>query len=860
MAKRLQHRGGTTSQHSSFTGAVREVTVDTDKNTLVVHDGATAGGHPLATATNFKSTGIDDNATSTAISIDSSQNVSFNDDTGNTEKLVWNATDESLILKYHPTYGDYYIAYKVPQVVAGGVTSDVVLLIGEKDVNQIRIQGRFYTPLPPNINDNRNAFIVDIIYQQWNGQLPRFSYDAIHTGSRANTVDNMELGEAVYNGTTYYAIKIQANYASLSGVPIYFTGGITNTTDLGWLPEGNLTSFTAVTPSSQDSSDKRISAKNIRFKNEKNEDKMLITSDGNISFYEDTGTTATMVWNATTERLGIGTGNPQNKLDISAITWNDGITIKNTGDFNVGIFGDANRTSAGGGLLNLAAKWNAKEVAGILFQAGLDTTNKDDGDILFRTSSANNISERMRITSAGNVGILNSAPTAPLEVNGLVRVNEASGVSNGAIIIDALATGNPNLAFQQAGVYKGYIHYIDASDTICLNDGSGNGLHYSPTLQRLGLGTSSPDSPLDILTSGNSGLEVNTGTSSAHRIYLGNTGGTSVVGTLSNHNFAVITNASERMRIDSSGNVGIGTSSPTHELTLSKSAASISDNPTFQIKNTWTGEGNNVGYSNRALTLLEAGNGTVITRIQTRYDTSANLGEIGTETSHPFRFLSANTERMRIDSVGRILINTTSHIGNSSYLNIANTYTNSGMAIKSNTANAHHAIEFHNTNNQVGFINTSGTSTVYSTSSDYRLKENVVEMTNATDRLKQLQPKRFNFIADEDTTVDGFLAHEVSNIVPEAISGEKDATKTKEKVVVNANGNVIAENIEQADWETGKIADENGNTQYPTDSTWEATKVVPVYQGIDQSKLVPLLVKTIQELEARITALETTTP
>ena len=416
MAKRLQHRGGTTSQHSSFTGAVREVTVDTDKNTLVVHDGATAGGHPLATATNFKSTGIDDNATSTAISIDSSQNVSFNDDTGNTEKLVWNATDESLILKYHPTYGDYYIAYKVPQVVAGGVTSDVVLLIGEKDVNQIRIQGRFYTPLPPNINDNRNAFIVDIIYQQWNGQLPRFSYDAIHTGSRANTVDNMELGEAVYNGTTYYAIKIQANYASLSGVPIYFTGGITNTTYLGWLPEGNLTSFTAVTPSSQDSSDKRISAENIRFKNEKNEDKMLITSDGNISFYEDTGTTATMVWNATTERLGIGTGNPQNKLDISAITWNDGLTIKNTGDFNVGIFGDANRTSAGGGLLNLASKWNGKEVAGILFQAGSDTTNKDDGVLVFRTSSANNISERMRIDSSGNVGIGETAPLAKLHV------------------------------------------------------------------------------------------------------------------------------------------------------------------------------------------------------------------------------------------------------------------------------------------------------------------------------------------------------------------------------------------------------------------------------------------------------------
>jgi hypothetical protein len=97
----------------------------------------------------------------------------------------------------------------------------------------------------------------------------------------------------------------------------------------------------------------------------------------------------------------------------------------------------------------------------------------------------------------------------------------------------------------------------------------------------------------------------------------------------------------------------------------------------------------------------------------------------------------------------------------------------------------------------VGFIESNATATNYSTSSDYRLK--------------QLKPSRFNFIADADTTVDGFLAHEVQDIVPEAITGVKDA--------VDADGN-------------------------------------PEYQGIDQSKLVPLLVKTIQELEARITALE----
>jgi len=111
----------------------------------------------------------------------------------------------------------------------------------------------------------------------------------------------------------------------------------------------------------------------------------------------------------------------------------------------------------------------------------------------------------------------------------------------------------------------------------------------------------------------------------------------------------------------------------------------------------------------------------------------------------------------------------------------------------------------------VGSIVVSHGSTAYNTSSDYRLKENVTELTNATNRLKQLQPKRFNFIEVPDATIDGFLAHEVSDIVPEAVSGTKDA--------VDADGN-------------------------------------PEYQGIDQSKLVPLLVATIQELEARITALE----
>jgi len=160
---------------------------------------------------------------------------------------------------------------------------------------------------------------------------------------------------------------------------------------------------------------------------------------------------------------------------------------------------------------------------------------------------------------------------------------------------------------------------------------------------------------------------------------------------------------------------------------------------------------------------------------------------------------------------GKLLLGVTSAIASSgALLHINAGSSGSIMSETSLTSQVFH-VHFRNGNGGVGGIETSGTSTAYATSSDYRLKENVVTDWDATTRLKQLKPSRFNFKADKDTTVDGFLAHEVSSIVPEAITGEKDAV------------------------------DKDGN---------------PEYQGIDQSKLVPLLVKTIQELEARIATLE----
>lgn len=209
---------------------------------------------------------------------------------------------------------------------------------------------------------------------------------------------------------------------------------------------------------------------------------------------------------------------------------------------------------------------------------------------------------------------------------------------------------------------------------------------------------------------------------------------------------------------------------------------------------------------------------------------------------------------------GRAAFNT--HIDMSGIL-IYSSLGDGGKAIQTTPSGNHsyNAGFFRNSSgSQVGGINVGSSSTAFETSSDYRLKENINYSFDATSRLKQLKPARFNFIADADTTVDGFLAHEVSGIVPEAISGEKDATQEIQNVVLNADGSFLADNISEKKWTQGKATvDEDGkkiDPIYAEDTTWVASKTVPNYQRIDQSKLVPLLVKTIQELEARITALE----
>jgi hypothetical protein len=284
------------------------------------------------------------------------------------------------------------------------------------------------------------------------------------------------------------------------------------------------------------------------------------------------------------------------------------------------------------------------------------------------------------------------------------------------------------------------------------------------------------------------------------------------------------TGSSERMRIDSSGNVGIGTTTPSNYY---------SDNLVIN------------GGSEGGITIVGAST-------HTNYIMFAD-GTTGNERyrgylayNHPGDYLtiaSSGSERIRVDTSGNFLVgklngslasSNTGVVLNPNGVSSINSASDTNMIFA--RAGTGTMIVFRANNvTTTGTISVSGSSTAYNTSSDYRLKENVVDLTGASARVNQLNPSRFNWIADEtNTLVDGFLAHEVADVVPEAING------THNEVEVWKDNEELPDGVSAGD---NKL-DDDGNT-------------IPVYQGIDQSKLVPLLTAALQEALAEIASLKT---
>lgn len=250
-------------------------------------------------------------------------------------------------------------------------------------------------------------------------------------------------------------------------------------------------------------------------------------------------------------------------------------------------------------------------------------------------------------------------------------------------------------------------------------------------------------------------------------------------------------NGAEAMRIDNNGNVGIGTSSPSD--TAGFGAALDISSPTggaVYVRDAGSSETGYLGQFNES------------TNIVSRQDDGKIRFYIG----------SSPVEKMRINSNGTVEAGHVAHSGTKLVLkNYANNY-GYGIDFYGKSGSTGFApLNFRNGSGTiVGSVSHTNSSTSYNTSSDYRLKEDVVDMEGSLGRLKALKPCNFRWISD-GTRVDGFLAHEAQEVVPEAVTGTKDAV------------------------------DDDGN---------------PDYQAIDQSKLVPLLTKALQEAVAKIEALE----
>jgi hypothetical protein len=370
----------------------------------------------------------------------------------------------------------------------------------------------------------------------------------------------------------------------------------------------------------------------------------------------------------------------------------------------------------------------------------------------------------------------------------------------------------------------------------------------------VGIGTSSPSQALDVATPSATNVSIRVrNTVGVGDFYALSSGDIFVTAQNSGKSLLLGTLGTEQMRIDPSGRLLVGTSSPrtitsfaaggaklqVEGITYQSSSLSLINNQA-NTDSSYLVFGKSRGTSTGSATVVNSNDllgalwfvgadGTSLIRgamIEAFVDGTPGVNDM------PGRLVfsttadgaASPTERIRITNEGYLLFNHTSTtlpgVGNTNQgLTFERAASNGATVFISRDAtclylnrNSNGAIQdLRRSGTSVGTITVTATATAYNTSSDYRLKENVVPLTRAIDRLNDLQVRRFNFIVDPDHTVDGFIAHEAQAVVPECVTGTKDEV------------------------------DDDGN---------------PKYQGIDQAKLVPLLTAALQEAIAKIETLE----
>ena len=659
---------------------------------------------------------------------------------------------------------------------------------------------------------------------------------------------------------------------------------------------------------------------------------------GDIAFYEDTGSTAKFFWDASAESLGIGTDSPTKLLHVNgqAQFENNIILNENTpalvipnGDFRLFTGGSETLRVTSGRNLQFIAKTTNFENPGFTYHtnnylylrggssglilsddSGINTIQIIDGSAGYINFETGDGSSKMRIKSNGNVGIGETGPEYRLQVDG-TNVLSGGGLANLCLVDRTAYNGTlPGAGITFRGEYTsgGNTTNFATIQGIKENTSSGN---YATALRfttranggnltermridssgNVGIGTDSPSAAVPLTAYYSDTSQFHFGGAQAgisNNVYYNgsaytnrttSTGGTLLqLGTDGSFAMRRATSGSSptltySMYIDANGNVGIGESSPA-KLGLTGSTA---------------GKVLHMGGDDCQLRLANSilhhdNSGNTILHLRNNYGATSDLARTKIESGYiSFCTGTAFDEKMRLKgSTLYVSTDIGAHSGGSvngnSYAH--NTYAHAAVfganSVPDGTvviedydvssgigntvlklylrdqdpATSATFIDFADGGGRVGSIthNDDGGGVSFNATSDYRLKENINYNWDATTLLKQLKPAKFNFKRAPGKTVQGFLAHEVSDLVPSSVRGDKDQMM-EIGTIKDKEGNEIYEGVYEHFCKDGQ--------------TWTKTGTKAEYQQLDYSKLVPLLTKALQEqqtiiddLKSRIETLE----